>query len=305
MSEVQNEHVDDESVLDADLDKSINDVKAGKTLEETPQSQTGETGPAGASEEGAPTGETGSTGEAPSDSQATGPTGEAELRIPNKGKFESDEAYEKRVELFDLVKRRKGATTPEAKAALSEEISRAKGELRTLGGSEKIIHPKNENSNQGEEPAVDPVLKADQDRLRELGGVTKEDLAEVIRQDRIQQEIKSDLTKFVEKNPELADADTREVFFDFVDQNYVWQGKSGKELATVLALAHEAMFKPNESIQERVLKGAGVQEKVNAMQFPGGTIAKTNYSPEMKQSIEELKRAGMSEEKAVELLSEE
>ena len=73
---------------------------------------------------------------------------------------------------------------------------------------------------------------------------------------------------------------------------------------TVLELARENMFKPSESIQDRVLKGANVQEKVNAMQFPGGTVAKSDYSPEMRKSIDELKATGMTEEKAIELLTE-
>jgi len=73
---------------------------------------------------------------------------------------------------------------------------------------------------------------------------------------------------------------------------------------TVLELARESMFKPSETIQERVLKGANVQEKVNAMQFPGGTIAKTDYSPEMRKDLDELIATGLSEEKAVELLSD-
>ena len=73
---------------------------------------------------------------------------------------------------------------------------------------------------------------------------------------------------------------------------------------TVLELAREAMFKPSETIQERVLKGADVQQKINAMQFPGGSIAKGDFSPEMRKSIDELKSTGMSEEKAIELLSD-
>jgi len=40
------------------------------------------------------------------------------------------------------------------------------------------------------------------------------------------------------------------------------------------------------------------------MQFPGGTGGKTEFSPEMRKSIDELKATGMSEEKAVELLSD-
>jgi hypothetical protein len=40
------------------------------------------------------------------------------------------------------------------------------------------------------------------------------------------------------------------------------------------------------------------------MQFPGGTVAKTDYSPEMRKDLDELMGTGMSEEKAVELLSD-
>ena len=150
----------------------------------------------------------------------------------------------------------------------------------------------------------DELLKADRERLKQLGGATKEDIEQIVQKERLAGEVKSTLDKFVDRHTELKDEDTREVFFDFVDSNYNWQNKSGKELMTVLELARESMFKPSETIQERVLKGANVQEKVNAMQFPGGTIAKTNYSPEMTASIKELVATGMSEEKAIELLSE-
>jgi len=117
-------------------------------------------------------------------------------------------------------------------------------------------------------------------------------------------DVKNTLDKFVERHTELGDEDTREVFFDFVDSNYNWQNKGGKELMTVLELARESMFKPSETIQERVLKAANVQEKVNAMQFPGGTVAKTDFSPEMRKDLDELIATGMPEEKAIELLSD-
>lgn len=301
---------DDESVLDAELAASIEAVRAGQTAEVIPPSQTGETGPTGSTGEAAPTGEaeptgeTGSTGEAPTgEASATGATGEAEIRIPNKGKFESDEAFEKRVELFDLVKRRRAATTPEAKAALSASIKAAKGELKSLGGEGRFTQQKTEGAPTGETGEVDPELAADQERLRALGGATKEDVAAIIAQTQQETQVRTDLQGFVGKHDELKDEDVREVFFEFVDDNFVWQGKSGKDLTTTLELAYEAMFKPSESVTERVLRGAGVQEKVNAMQFPGGTGGKTTYSPEMQKSIDELKATGMSEEKAVELLS--
>lgn len=226
-----------------------------------------------------------------------------EFRIPNKGKFESDESYEKRVELLDLVKRRKLATTVEQKQDLSEQINTAKGQLKNLNGSDKIINPLNsvENTVKIED---DEATKADRERLKQLGGATKEDVQEIIQQERTALDTKSTLERFVERHPELKDPDVREVYFDFVDSNYKWSGKTGKDLMTVLELARENMFKPSESIQDRVLKGANVQEKVNAMQFPGGTVARPNYSPEMRKSIDELVATGMTEEKALELLSE-
>ena len=298
----------DEAALDAELAASLENVKAGQALEAAPQGQTAEADPEGPTGEDAPTGPTGETAptdEAPSDPQATGATGEDEFRIPNKGKFESDESYEKRVELFDLVKRRKAANTPEAKAALSEKIAETKGDLKTLGATERFTQNKGEGDPIGQTGEVDPQLAADQARLKELGGATKEDIAEMLRHERETAEVQGDLKKFVEKHPDLQDPDVREVFFDFVEKNYVWQGKSGKELVSTLEMARENMFRPSESMQDRVLKGAGVAEKVNAMQFPGGSMNRQAFSTEMQQSIDEMKATGMSEEKAIELLSDD
>lgn len=309
-----------EAAEEAELDKSIEDsvaaVRAGQTLEAQPTGQTGEAVPTGPTSESSPTGETGatgatgetgSTGEAPTgETSATGETGGSEIRIPNKGKFESDEAYEKRVELFDLVKQRKAATTPEAKAAISEKIKAAKGELKTLGASGRFTPPKSETGATGATGAsgeADPELAADQERLRQLGGATKEDVQAIIAQTQHDTQVRSDLQTFVQRHPELKDEDVREVFFDFVDENYAWQGKAGKALTGTLEMAFENMFRPAERVQDRVLKAAGVAEKVGAMQFPGGTGGKTTYSPEMQKSIDELKATGMTEEKAVELLS--
>lgn len=297
----------DESELDAALEASIASVKAGQTLEETPSSQTGETGSGGTAGDVTPTGETGSTGEAPTgETSATGASGEVdgEFRIPNKGKFESDEAYEKRVELFDLVTRRKAATTPEAKAALTADIKRAKQELGTASVAERFIQSKDLAST-GATGEVDPVLAADQERLRALGGATKQDVEAIVAQTHHDAAVRSDLKTFIGKHESLNDEDVREVFFDFVDGNYVWEGKSGKELIATLEMAYENMFRPAETVQARVLKAAGVAEKINAMQFPGGTAGGSNsYSPEMRKSIDELKATGMSEDKAAELLKD-
>jgi len=276
--------VDEDAELDAELNKTIDDMKSGNESPTEAKVEEPSTPP---------------VEEAPKDE-------EYEFRVPNKGKFESDESYEKRIELMDLVKRRKLAKTEEQKQQLTEEIKTTKGQIKNLNGIDKITNPLLAKESEvtptdGEE---DEALKADKERLKQLGGATKEDIEAIIQKERLASEVKSTLDKFIDRHSELKDDDTREVFFDFVDSNYNWQNKSGKDLMTVLELARESMFRPSETIQERVLKGANVQEKVNAMQFPGGTTAKSDVSPELKKSIDELTATGMSEEKAIELLSD-
>lgn len=284
--------IDDETALDKELEESINGIKAGnaptpkeevKTEEETPKE------------------------EDPSKPlvDEVKKEGEYDFRVPNKGKFESDESFEKRIELMDLVKKRKLAKTDEQRQQISEEIKTTKNQIKSLNGTDKISNPLNGGiETEKKEVIEDEAMKADKERLKQLGGATLEEVQDYLQKERAATEVKSTLDKFVERHSELKDEDTREVFFDFVDSNYNWQNKNGKDLMTVLELARESMFKPSETIQERVLKGANVQEKVNAMQFPGGSISKAALSPEMKSSVDELVRTGMSEAKALELLSD-
>ena len=293
------EEVVDETELDKELAESINSLQAGKVLapkeeakgeepkEETPEVKKPE-----------------ETSTPPVDETKVA---EYEFRVPNKGKFESDESYEKRIELLDLVKRKKLAKTDEQRQLLADEIKTAKSNLKALNGTDRFTNSLNQKSEEVPEKPLEPedeTLAADKERLKQLGGATKEDIEAIIQQERLSTDIKNTLDKFVDRHTELKDVDTREVFFDFVESNYNWQNKSGKDLMTVLELARENMFKPSETIQERVLKGANVQEKVNAMQFPGGSIAKTDFSPEMRKSIDEIVATGISEEKAIELLSD-
>ena len=298
--------VEDETELDKVLEESINSVKAGNELtpvkEEAKPEESKEETPETPKEEDT---STPPVDEAKSDEENK-PEG-YEFRIPNKGKFESDESFEKRVELLDLVKKRKLAKTDEQREQISGEIKTAKNNLKTLNGTDRFVNPLNEKVVEKTDQPIeteDEALKADRERLKELGGATKEDIQEIVRQERLATEVKTTLDTFVGRHKELEDEDTREVFFDFVDSNYKWQGKGSKELMTVLELARENMFRPSESVQDRVLKGANVQEKVNAMQFPGGTVAKTEFSPEMRKDLDEIIATGISEEKAIELLSD-
>lgn len=290
----------DEAHLDKELAESIASVQAGKPLApapEVPVAPEAKQGDAPAEPKEEP------TSQAPTAALAA-KSDVLELRIPNKGKFESDESFEKRVELFDLVKRRRAAVTPEQKQALSQQIQTAKGQLKTLNGSDKITNPPNTVEPTVPPQAEDEATKADRERLKALGGVTKEDMETMLSERETTTAIKGTLESFVARHPELKDADVREVFFDFVDSNYNWNGKTGKDLMTVLELARENMFKPSETIQERVLKGADVQNKVNAMQFPGGSQPRAGIAPEKQKSLDELKGTGLSEEVALELLEE-
>ena len=281
--------VDDEAQLDKEIADSINTVKAGSTLEvkkeETPiEPKVEET-------------------TTPPEDVPKEPKYEFKLPIPSKTKFESDEAYEKRVELMDLIAKRKLAGTEEQKQKLSEKIQETRSEMGLLNKKDNINNTLNK-SVESITTEDDETIKADRERLKQLGGATKEDIQEILKQERFEAETKSTLQNFIERHPELKDDDVREVFFDFAENNYNVTGKTGKALMTVLELAREGMFPKSESIQERVLKGADVQQKINAMQFPGGTVAKPGLSDDMKKSIEEMKASGMSEEKALELLSD-
>lgn len=303
--------VDDEAELDKVLEESIAAVQAGKTLapekveakaEEPPEKE-----PKPGEPSKPPVDEVKPVEAKPDEVKPEEKASEGyEFRVPNKGKFESDESFEKRIELLDLVKRRKLAKTEEQRQQLSDDIKKTKNQIKNLNGIDRFTNPLNQKEEkEPEKPAeVDEALAADKERLRQLGGATKEDIQEIVQKERLATEVKNTLDNFIGRHDELKDADTREVFFDFVDSNYAWQNKSGRELMTVLELARENMFKPSETVQERVLKGANVQEKVNAMQFPGGTVAKTDYSPEMRKDLDELIATGMSEAKAIELLSD-
>lgn len=290
--------INEEAELDKSLEESINSLKAGTEL----SSKKEEVKPEEPKKE-EPKAEDTSKPQVESAKEV-----KYDFKLPGqKAKFESDETYEKRIELLDLVNKRKAAKSPEQQQQISAQIEKTRNDLGRLTNADKIINPLNQKSGVETEKKVeveDEALKADKERLKQLGGATKEDIEQILKEERLAADVKNTLERFVDRHAELKDADAREVFFDFVDSNYNWQNKSGKELMTVLELARESMFKPAETITERVLKGANVQEKVNAMQFPGGTIAKQSYSPEMRKSLDELTATGLSEEKALELLSD-
>lgn len=313
-----NVSANDEAALDAEILANINDIRANKGIATIPTTAAPAAAPA--PDEG-----TGTTPPAPAPAivktpeqtpPAPAPAAPATAQpapidandkpivVPAKDKFESEEAFNKRKELAELAQARRDAKTPEEKTALKTKMENVRREYGNLNSIDRTAttSPNGETVTPAPE---DPVLAADKARLKALGGMTREDFQEEMHQARHEENVRGTLNSFVDRHPELQDPDTRDVFFDFVDSTYVWKDKSGKELMTVLELARESMFKPSETVQERVIKAAGVQEKVNAMQFPGGTVVTPGLDPAKKQSIAELMTVpGMTEEKALELISD-
>ena len=217
-------------------------------------------------------------------------------KAPTKGKFESDESYTMRVNLFDLINQRKTAKTQGEKDAIQEQMKALRTEISDLSRKSK---PSLLNFNNDDTPQyVKPEEGTQPLTPEQIDAIVDQKLQQ--RQQVI--ENKSVIDSFFDKHAEFKDPDVKDVFIEFFDNNYKIDGKSPKEVTVVLDLARQAMFRPSETVQERVLKAAGVQEKVNVMQFPGGTIVKPGLTAEQQKSIDEIVATGMSEQKARELI---
>ncbi len=280
--------VDDESQLDAEIDGTISKIKAVQTEVAYPPESA--ESPSEKSDAGA---------EAPPAEEAkpdNGPETEEpsfELREPVRVKFETEESFNTRVRLFNLVKQKKASQDPQEKEDIQKQMTEIRDSLRSL---DRFTSPKDGNAPEVVQPSPAPT---DNDSV-----VRKEDLPKILEEMRMETEAKVTIDSFFDKHPEFKDPAVREVFTDFFDSNYKLDGKNAKGISEVLELAHGAMFRQNESVQERVLQGADVMEKVNAMQFPGGTVVRTGLTPSQDASIKEMMAANpnMSEDRARELI---
>lgn len=225
------------------------------------------------------------------------------FRNPIRGKWESEEAYEARKLLAELASKRKSARSPEEIQNLTAEIDKTRQALRTSSHQDGINRSQSFNNDNASSHVTPEYGEQESDSLQRRPA-TIEEVQAMLDQREKAKDVTTTLQSFIGRHPELSDVDTREVFFDFVESNYNWQDKTGKDLMTVLELARENMFKPSETIQERVLKSAGVQQKVNAMQFPGGSVVKPGYTPEQQKSINELTAMGYSEKDALDMISD-
>lgn len=211
------------------------------------------------------------------------------IRFPEKGKFETDDSYNVRLQIAEMIKKRESAESTSEKDAIQAELRKFRDEFGHL-----ITNNRSQSSIRDDAPADVQPQKGNQTAIEDIDSVIEKKLME--RQ--IWMDNKSAIDTFFDSTPELQDPVTRQVFIDFFDANYKIEGKSPKEVTQTLNLAKQAVFRPAETVQERVLKGAEVQDKVNAMQFPGGTIVKTGLTPDQQQSIDEMVATGMSEDRA-------
>ena len=106
------------------------------------------------------------------------------------------------------MKRRKLATTDEKRQELSEDIKKAKGQLKNLNGTDRFINPLNpkkvEETDTTEEPTEEEkTLAADKERLKQLGGATTEDIEEIVQKERLAADVKSTLDTFIERTMNL------------------------------------------------------------------------------------------------------
>lgn len=279
----------DDAELDASISETISQVKAehpgaAKPLETAKDS--------GNTDEGAETSTSQEHSPKDTESQTGNQSDASEFKLPVKGKFESDESFELRMQLFDLVKQKKAAGSQEEKDGIQRQIKELRHQM-----SEALRSPstRSQSSISNDDASPEEAEVGNQNNRY----LTEQDLIEF--NQRAQNKVVID--SFFEKHPEFKDPDVKEVFVNFFDANYKLDGKDAKGVATVLELARSAMFKPSETIQERTLKAAQVQDKVNAMQFPGSTGGGDTFTPEQKASIDEMVSAGVPREKAIELVT--
>jgi hypothetical protein len=281
--------IDDDAALDAQLQSQLDSINNKPAAE--PSAPPAEAKPAasqpqveaGAKDTSSPV----STNEAKAEGSQYQEGDKYDFRAPIRGSDESEDSYQVRLEIAEKIRERNLATTEADKANIQNELRELRNELKQIGSSEKFIKSQHNQTNDAPSDGNDVLAQARQ----------------LVQQEFAAREVTSTLNGFVSKHNELQDPATRDVFFEFVESNFNWQGKTGQDLQKVLDMAHQTMFRRSNNVQERVLKSANVQEKVNAMQFPGGSAGRPGLSPEVQSSIDELKAQGMTEQQALDLIS--
>ncbi len=284
-----------DSDLDASIASTISQIKAEQNGSANPTETTEkpvEVTPPATSVE-APSAEDAT----PKESQPEDPAKPYEFKTPVKGKFESEESFNLRVQLANLVHAKKAANNPEAQQALQDQIKELRNEMRTLKPESVITRSQSSNSDEGAPANVQPQQGNSQDNPTDPNVIAQIAIQQLQEQQHTVAMAET-INDFFGKNPEFQDQDVRDVFIEFFDSNYKLEGKTPAQAITTLELAKQAMFRPDETIQERALKAAGVQKEVSAMQFPGGSVPQQGVTQEQQNSINEMVAAGISEERA-------
>lgn len=233
----------------------------------------------------------------PTESQTEEPTAPYEFKAPVKGKFESDASFNLRVQLANLVQAKKATNDPNGQQAIQDQIKELRNELRNTKPESVINRSQSSNSDEVAPANVQPDSGNPQVNPNDPNAIA----ALAIQQMQEQQHtvaMANTINDFFGKNAEFTDPDVRDVFIEFFDSNYKLEGKSPEQAIATLELAKQAMFRPDETIQERALIAAGVQKDVSAMQFPGGNVPQVGLNAEQAASIKEMVAAGVPEDRA-------
>lgn len=213
------------------------------------------------------------------------------VRNPIRGKFESEESYAVRLRIAEMIKAKDEATSESEKDSIQSQLKDFRKEFGSL------INNKNQLSfNQnGSTPSDNEENELTLD----------EKVKEAVANQHFELQNKSIVDNFFSEHKEFSDPNVKQAFIDFFDNTYIISGKTGNELRQVLKLGYESMFKPSQSINERVLKGTSVQNAVKTMQSSGGTAPTSTLTPEQQASINEIRslRKDLSEQDALDLIS--
>ena len=289
--------IEDDSAFDAELDQQITQMAeqngAAKPPETVKQNSSDTQVPS------EPSTVTPSAEEVPQVNQdeAQTPTEPYEFKAPIKGQFESEESFAMRQNLALLIANKKASNNPQEQEVIQNQIKEIRNDLRNL--KPDIIN-KPSNNNDGTPSNVQPE---EGNQTAQTPQDIAQQVLETIKIEQYNESMTKEVNSFLNKYPEFKDPAVRETFIEFFDDNYKLEGKTPEQSKMVLELARQARFRPEESVQERVLKAAGVQNQVNAMQFPGGTVVKQALPQHQQDSIDEMVKAGISEERAKELIS--
>lgn len=221
---------------------------------------------------------------------------ESDLTIPIRGKFETDTSYAVRMKIAEMIKAKKQAETVVEKNEIQEELRSFRKEFGNLINNNKSQLSFNNNDNA---PSDVTPEKGESGRY-----IDESQLEQILSERETTFKNKNVVDSFFKTYKEFNDDSVKQVFIDFFDSNYRIDNKVGEQITETLELAREAMFRPKQGIQERVLKSADVNQKINSMQFPGGTVTKSALTPQQQKSVDEMVNAGVSEEKARELISD-